>query len=130
VHCFYGEVGFVRETSMAPTLRVIDRAESGEVIDTGESVEPLDGLPFPPNLLEEARRISLEIPFPYMRIDFLRDGDGFAFCEFTPHPGSVTRYRRLDGELGDMFLKAEARIVMDLLGGKGFETFKRHVMGV
>lgn len=125
VHCFYGEIGFVRETCLAPVLRVADWTADGQPLDMGETFEPLEGRGVTRELVEEARRISLEIPVPYIRIDFLGDGDGFAFCEFTPHPGGVTKYHPLDQRLGDMFLRAEGRILVDLLAGKRFDTFRR-----
>lgn len=75
--------------------------------------------------MELAKRISLAIPAPFIRIDFLKSFDGLVFGEFTGHPGSYEQFnRKTDRLLGEFFVSAEARIVNDLLNGKTFDAFQ------
>ncbi len=73
-----------------------------------------------------AERISLEIPAPFIRIDFIRRAAGLYFCEFTPRPGSVGAFnRKYDHLLGVKFHEAEARLYNDLMSGKEFIVFNK-----
>lgn len=73
-----------------------------------------------------AEKISLEIPAPFMRIDFLKGPKGLYFCEFTPRPGVVGYFnRKRDQRYGQLFHQAEAKLTADLLAGKKFDAFNR-----
>lgn len=61
-----------------------------------------------------------------MRIDFLKSKNGMVFGEFTPRPGGYEQFNdEIDRWLGEYFLKAEGRLVIDLLNGKNFDYYKR-----
>jgi hypothetical protein len=76
---------------------------------------------------EIAAKISLEIPLPFMRIDFLRSADGnLIFCEFTPRPGDFEKLNAgTDARLGREYSAAFARLYDDVLNGKSFKLFSQ-----
>lgn len=98
-----------------------------------------DGKTFPGGIppraweLDIARRISLAIPAPFMRIDFLRSAEGgLVFCEFTPRPGMFSHFNReTDRLFGAAWLRAEARLLADLVAGRRFPEWEaaRHAAG-
>lgn len=80
----------------------------------------------PPNesLIKMVSRISSNIPFPFVRIDFLEGRDSSYLLEFTPRPGTFSRHTpEWDRELGRAWADAESRLQEDLLTGKDFSVF-------
>jgi hypothetical protein len=67
----------------------------------------------------------MEIPTPFLRIDFMRAGNGdLVFCEFTPRPENFDKFNaHVDLVMGREFSSAEARLKDDLLMGKSFSRF-------
>lgn len=85
-----------------------------------------DGTGFSREDLEYVREISLKIPAPFVRLDFLKGVNDFVFCEATPRPGNFELFnKKYDRLLGEAYRAAEARILTDLLLGKKFEEFTR-----
>jgi TupA-like ATPgrasp len=61
---------------------------------------------------------------PFLRIDFLRGEDRFAFGEFRLRPGDFETFNdATDRRLGELYLDAEARLYADLLAGRQFPVF-------
>lgn len=129
VYTYYGEVGLVLEIERWPTVRHCWHDPRGGCV---EGMMQADPAPFPgtklgPELLDAARKISLETPTPFLRVDFFRDEAGECVLgEITPHPG---RYAggytpELDFRLGEKFFRAEARLFADMLAGKPFEAYR------
>lgn len=121
VYAFYGEVGLVlakapgRDGAGRPTTgwRLFDEnwADLGDVYRG----HPPDRTIQPPQhadeVLELARRISLSVPRPFLRVDLYDGRDGVVFGELTPHPGGAQRFsRRTDRALGERWEQAEARL--------------------
>lgn len=72
-------------------------------------------------------KIALEVPVPFLRIDFLKGADGLYLGEITPHPGGLyagSSSDWYDKVLGRFFIEGEARLMKDLLHGKKFELYK------
>ena len=77
-----------------------------------------------------AKQISLEIPAPFMRIDFLRGERGLVLNEFTPRPGVIGYFNeKRDSLYGRMYHEADSRLLNDLLSGKRFEAFHNATRG-
>lgn len=127
-YCFYGKVGLILEIIRYPERKYCWWTSTGERIDTGKYGDELfKGEGVTKEELEVAKRISLEIPTPFIRIDFLRGEDGLVFGEFTPKPGNYDEFdNETDYWLGDMFIEAEERIMHDLLSGKKFTKFMEY----
>ena len=78
--------------------------------------------------IELAEKISLRIPVPFIRIDFLKSKDGPVFGEFTPKPGNFQGFdAETDAWLGKEFAEARGRLVADLMKGKTFTEFDAFV---
>ncbi len=85
----------------------------------------LDVPEIPAGYLELAKKISLEIPAPFVRVDLLQTDQGPALGEFTARTQFWYRFgRQLDITLGDAFIAAEVRLQQDLLNGKDFSIWK------
>lgn len=126
-YCFYGEVGLVLEVERAEKNRYCEWDGHGNFISTGKYIGcEFDGRGVDSEQLALAKELSLAIPAPFMRIDFIRSyssPEGMVFCEFTPRPGNFHRFNlATDRRLGDLYLEAEARLERDLLCGKKFEN--------
>ncbi|MDP4528978.1 ATP-grasp fold amidoligase family protein [Alkalimonas delamerensis] len=128
--CFYGEIALIREMSRFPVVSDLWVDSSGKQLDTGKDtgVPLADPTPIKREFLELVQKLSLEIPAPFMRIDFLLSKNQLVFGEFTPRPGSFALFNEeTDRMLGDYFLKAEARLQRDLLLGKRFEKYSHYI---
>ncbi|MFJ9313542.1 ATP-grasp fold amidoligase family protein [Pimelobacter simplex] len=127
VFAFYGEVAQVlllavpdyRDRS-ANRMRVLgpDGADLGPVVTTA----PIDpDLPVPGHLAEivdVARRLSLALRRPFVRLDFYDTGDRALLGEITPMPGNVNRYVRAhDAFLGEHWERARGRMRADVAAG-------------
>jgi hypothetical protein len=126
-YCFYGEVGVIVEIRRIPTRRFCWWSPDGRPIDVGHPEKlHFEGDGVSEEMVALAKRVSLEIPAPFVRIDFLNGRDGMYFGEFTPRPGGFDKFDKpSDRRLGHLFLEAEARLTEDLLHGKGFEAFTK-----
>lgn len=73
-----------------------------------------------------AEAISLAVPAPFVRVDFLSSRDGPRFSGFTPRPGRYDQFNHMwDRILGEEFVKANARLFHDVIKGKTFPEFQR-----
>ena len=129
-YCFYGEVGQVLEVERARTAQYRTRYPDGSFAEGAEFKENLDFpvTDFTKEDVELAKRISREIPAPFVRIDFLKTDDRMLFCEFTPRPGQYGFYKtEFDAYMGHMYLAAEARLQKDLFEGKTFSMYKEYL---
>ena len=118
----------VQEATRMPT-RVCYYDPNGKKIRTGryEDIE-FEGTGVLPEYIEAAENISLKIPIPFCRIDFLKSKDGPVFGEFTPAPGNFQGFdAKTDAWLGREFARARGRLHADLLAGKEFSEFKSFV---
>ena len=129
-YAFYGRIGLVLEVQKQPQKRYCFWDAKGAHIDTGKY--PRDklfhGEGFAPESLEVAQNLSQEIPAPFIRIDFLDNGEELVFGEFTPRPGGFGLMNRsVDAELGREFIAAETRLFNDLIDGKRFSNYTQVV---
>lgn len=127
VYAFYGEVGHV-------LLRRVVRHGDPESVTAryldadGADLGPLTpdrtidaSIPIParlPDALDAARRLSVAVRLPFVRVDLYETERGTVFGELTPRPGGPQRYRREhDRLLGAMWEEAQARLERDLAAG-------------
>lgn len=126
-YCFYGEVVMITHSRRFPEMQDVWFGPDGHETDlgfsTGRQKLPVPKTPEP--LLTAAQTISLAVPAPFLRIDLLEADTGPMVGEFTARPFFWRRFgRKLDLELGDAFIAAEARLQADLMAGKDFATWK------
>ena len=128
-YCFYGKTGIIHEVKRLPESRHCWWDASGNEIITGKlENRRFKGEGFTDDELELAEKVSLKIPAPFIRIDFLKGKYGLFFGEFTPRPGSYHTFNKpTDTLLGHLYLEAEARLTEDLLNGKSFDAYKQTV---
>ena len=127
-YTFYGEVGAVLEIARYPEKAFWWWTPDGQPIEI-EAVNPASMKPegFTPEMLQTAIDLSLKIPSPFMRLDFMRNEDKLYLSEFCSSPGAGGArtlgryYPKWDRIFGDLYLKAEMQIVNDLLAGKRFD---------
>ncbi len=129
---FYGEVGAVMEVA-----RYSDKtwwwwnADSSKILAHKDVIPVgLEPCGFTENMLQQVKELSMQIPAPFLRIDYLLGEDKLYFVEFCTFQGyGIPTLERLnptyDRRFGTMYLQAEMRIVNDLLAGKKFETINR-----
>lgn len=127
-YTFYGEIGCVNEICRDPGLGYWWYTPEGKPINIGINNPPeVSPIGFKPEYLKIVQELSSKIPCPHMRIDFLVGEDGIYFSEFCSQTGSeVERILEVvspswDRSMGNMYLKAEMRIINDLLAGKRFD---------
>lgn len=133
-YCFYGRIGAILEIARYPTQRYAYFDGDLEPIDFRSNQKPgFDNLAetnvmsgsLSTAKLDTVRKMSLKIPVPFMRIDFLDADDELVFCEFSSAPGlSHALQPDHDQRLGAMYHEAEIRLLDDLLAGKGFDDYK------
>jgi hypothetical protein len=126
-YCFYGNVALVHEIVRFPSTKYCFWHGDHTRVETTAFKEPsFIGIGFTEKMLRTAEKISLEIPTPFISIDFHRTASDLVFCEFSPRPGAVWRYEEfIDQMLGDAYLAAEGRLFNDLMAGRKFNTFAR-----
>lgn len=126
-YSFYGEIGLVLEVERSQGGRYCEWSPQGERIDTGRyKNNGFEGRGFSAEQLAVAKEVSLRIPAPFMRIDFISSANAFKFGEFTPLPGQYHSFNQAyDRRLGAMYLAAEARFMHDLIHGKSFKEFNK-----
>jgi hypothetical protein len=128
-YCFYGQVHRIGIIQRFPEhfenwfdAKGVHSAGPKSGIATSATVSYAD---IPKALITRAKEISLQIPAPFVRIDFLSSPDGEILGEFTARPGTVHLLNReTDRDLGDQFLKASVRLENDLLAGKDFSAYR------
>lgn len=124
---FYGKVAFISEINRHPETRWDFWSPDGQRIEPpgGWKATRYEGVGVKPEHVELVERISLEIPYPFMRIDMLLGEDELVFGEFTPRPGSSNVLTpQWDRRLGEMWGLAENRLQQDLIAGKEFSAYK------
>ena len=128
-YCFYGKVGIILEIVREPEVRHCWWNAERKRVTTGKYDESLfNGLGVTEEEVKMAEQISKKIPAPFIRIDFLRGEDGLIFGEFTPKPGNYDEFDdETDRILGDYFLKAETKLIDDLIQGKRFVEYEQFI---
>lgn len=127
---FYGAIHRIGRIQRHPERAEVWMTGKGRRVEIAtprpEGVIDLPVCEAPPELVEQALRIGLEIPAPFVRIDFMGSDRGFVLGEFTARPGTIYDYsRKEDRRLGDAFVGAEHRLQRDLMAGKRFDAFER-----
>jgi hypothetical protein len=123
---FYGVMGWVAEMERHPSIRCYMMHPDGKelVSKLYSKEETFLGRGATQEEMKMVEKLSLQIPVPFMRIDFLRGSAGLVFDEFTPRPGIIGYFdKKWDQLFGQMFYEAEARLRADLVAGKKFELF-------
>lgn len=127
-YSFYGDIPAVLEIVRLPEKAYWWWTPDGELIDIGKSMpDRMKPVGFTPEMLESAKRLSLKIPAPYMRLDFLRGDNEIYFDEFCTMSGGEfaiileQHFPKWDRLFGNCYLKAEMRLINDLLDGKRFD---------
>ena len=126
---FYGEVGFVHEVTTYPELAICEWSPHGHEINTGRPINRMKGHGFTQEVIADAVRMSLALPAPFMRVDFLVWQGKHYFNEVAPQPGTVSELVHFDRALGDLYLAAEARLLDDLFNAKPFAEFRALAAG-
>lgn len=126
-YSFYGEVPLVLRVDRdgaEPRYETLDR--SGKPMPSGKYKEqPLPHIVVTDAMFAEAERISLLIPSPFLRLDFLL-GDGLVFGEIGNMVGGYTAWSNTwDRRLGDAFARARGRLYEDLRSNKSFAEYDR-----
>lgn len=124
-YCFYGAVGLALETVRSPDVQRCWYGADGQPTRTGKYTDRLfDGHGIPDGYMELAQRISLTVPAPFLRIDFLASPDGPVLNEFTPKPGGASQFNTTtDRRLGKLMVSSAGRLHADLVNGKKFPEF-------
>lgn len=131
VFAFYGEICLVLQmpARWEGGPHHIFFTPEGTVVDTGQQGPP-EGISLEPRFsrrdLQTAARISRQIPYPFVRIDFLVRGERLVFNEFTLNaalPGNFNK--QYDRILGEAWVRAESRLLNDMVLGKRFTKFRR-----
>jgi hypothetical protein len=127
-HCFYGEImrmGHIQRYPQKLNYGLDRRMRPVRwfQIDTTIPQDPVPRRP-DPAFLKLAKRISLALPAPYVRVDFLTSDKGPVLIELTARPGILHHYdQATDRAMGEALLRAEARLEADLLTGKRFDAY-------
>lgn len=125
-YAFYGEVVIMRESDRVDgeTKVAFWDAESVQQEMGHEQHYDFERVGFTPDEAKIVSDISLQIPYPYARIDMLRGEAGLVVGEFTPRPGNFDEFNdKWDRILGEAWVRAESRLMSDLLQGKSFQPF-------
>lgn len=128
IYAFYGEIGQVLLRS-APSLHDLRSHTFRTVFEDGTDPGPIhrnydDSIPVPGNLGEliaVAKRLSLGIPRPFVRVDLYDVGGQIVFGEFTPRPGGPQNFGpKHDERLGHLWESAHARLLSDVIDGADY----------
>lgn len=124
-YVFYGEVALIQESRRDSGLKVAFWNPDGSKTVTGRYEDvPLDGLGFTRSDVETVSEVSRAIPYPFMRIDMLKGENELVLGEFTPRAGSFDQFNdEWDRRLGEAWVRAESRLLEDLLRGKQFDAY-------
>src|SRR5699024_7639275 len=121
---FYGEVPLALEVKRDDELvyRFFDPNDNAQI--AGSAPEWFDSPGVSGEELDLIKRISLSIPCPFVRVNTLRSDDGLIIDEFSPRAVGYDEVDDVwDQKLGESWVKAERRLLDDLLEGKEFSTF-------
>ncbi|PYF99405.1 TupA-like ATPgrasp [Georgenia satyanarayanai] len=130
IYAFYGEVVLaiirrmrVHGDTQQSRVRLVDA--EGEDLGHVLRGRPYDGsiqLPRHYDVMTGvAEVLSTAVPLPVVRVDVFGTEDGVVLGELTPLPGdSGTFTREWDERLGDLYDRAEARLQLDLAGGRPY----------
>jgi hypothetical protein len=136
-YAFYGQIGLIQEVDRYGamqyeffnedfTVAVCGRDHEPRFTDPADTVTDKGGLS--DAKLETVRRASLEIPAPFMRLDFLNGVTELVFTECSGAPGmSNSLNNEYDELLGRYYHEAEVRLENDLLDGKRFDGYRRFI---
>ncbi len=131
MYTFYGEVGLVLQVDRwrGRQYRFFDT--NGVMVNTGKySAEPNIAPMFDQKLIDIARKVSLRIPWAHVRVDFLVSDTDWRFGEFTLRPGVPASFNEeWDRRLGELFIKAQARVYEDLILEKDFSEYRQLLDG-
>ena len=128
-YAFYGEIGYILQVErwglegkkynfFTPDGEI---AETGKYQKKGEPPPPL----FTSGDLEMAKKISREVPWPAIRIDFFASDQGLVFGEFTLNPGAAGSFnQKSDKYLGQHLAAAQARLMDDMIDGRKFAIYR------
>lgn len=125
-YMFYGQVGLILETVRVPKIQRCWYDETLKVVDTGKYADLLfKSEKIPDELIEIAKMLSLKVPVPFLRVDFLVTGDEYYLGEFTPAPGQYWTFNyQWDSLLGRFYNEASMRLLNDIAYGKEFLEYK------
>ncbi|GGC99828.1 ATP-grasp fold amidoligase family protein [Vreelandella lutescens] len=134
-YTFYGKVVLVLQVARWGKKREdVFFERTGNIVEARieRSYKPGSPVSFPlfsQHDIEQVERLSLQIPFPFSRIDFLAGKDKLYFGEFTFNAGGAAGFfDEWDRVLGEEFQAAQNRLMKDLLDGKKFDAYKQIVM--
>ncbi|MDQ2078332.1 ATP-grasp fold amidoligase family protein [Marinimicrobium sp. ABcell2] len=124
-YTFYGRVALVLQVDRwrGKKYRFFDA--EGTMVNTGKYSADGDMTAlFDKKLVKLASEISLKIPWPHIRIDFLVSDTDFRFGEFTCQPGQASMFNtEWDSELGKCYVEAQSRLYEDFIKGKQFTEY-------
>jgi hypothetical protein len=131
-YCFYGKVALILEILRFPEVKYCWWTADGQQVVTGKyEDESFEGLGATKEQIKLVEKLSAEIPAPFMRIDFLKNGENIVFGEFTPKPGHYDHFNdSTDRLLGEYYLEAEGRLMKDVLWGKSFAHFHQFLFPI
>ncbi|HVK29333.1 MAG TPA: ATP-grasp fold amidoligase family protein [Nocardioides sp.] len=133
-YCFYGDVALIVEIRRFPRVEYAYFTADLQPVVPGH--KPLPAFADPadttvdrgglcPAKLAQARALSLELPVPFMRIDFHNAPDELVFCEFSSVPSRSDLWKpEYDALLGRLYHEAEVRLTADLLAGRRFDHWQ------
>lgn len=124
-YTFYGKAPLALETQREPNRRRCWYDHNLTAINTGKYHKELfAGTGIDAEIKQMAEMISLHIPAPFIRIDFLQNESQTFLGEITPIPGRFHKFNGATDEwLGEEFFAAEARLADDIKSGKKFGVF-------
>lgn len=129
-YAFYGSVPLILEVRRDESGNAYCWWDSnGRNVQTGKYDNALfTGTGPTPQDIELVKSVSLRIPVPYVRIDFMKGKSGLVFGEFTPKPGRFNEFdAKTDTLLGEAFIRARSRVHLDIANGKKFEEYDKLV---
>lgn len=131
-YCFYGKVGLIlqKRKCLDGTIEYKLYDENlEEAKNTGKYIGSVNSdLPLSPGIMKMqdiAKRISLEIPKPFIRVDLYSSLKGVYFGELTPYPGGFSMFwKGWDERLGKMWLDSQERLDRDFRSGVALNLYK------
>ncbi len=130
IFAFYGRVGHVmlRRVTTGERPGHFSRRYltpgGDQLADERVLAEQDPTIPVPPRLAEmvaAAETLSRHAPFPFLRVDMYDVADRTVLGELTLAPGGRVAYApAYDEQLGTMWLHAQARLMVDLAGGRPY----------
>lgn len=124
-YAFYGEIMLMQESRRDEGLEVTfwDAERHPTITGRYEDLN-FNGVGFTPEDAEVVAKLSRAIPYPFVRIDMLNGQQERVLGEFTPRPGNFDQFNdEWDRKLGEAWVRAESRLMEDLLRGKQFSEF-------